>query len=200
MAIRRWSDRIADGRRRVAELRRRFVATPYRPTGTTSSAEALAFLVDELDWLRVIVVRRAAAVRDICPGENCETVAAAIAVLRAGAARLAGSEARPDLERVLVARDAGVKALLRNIRQLPGGGEDSSLASVLEPSFRAHQLSYAAWELGANALLATGTSPPGTEADRRSIPAGPRGAHGCWPSRRARAACGSRTACAVPRR
>jgi uncharacterized membrane protein YccC len=46
---------------------------------------------------------------------------------------------------------------------------------VLEPSFRAHQLSYAAWELGANALLATGTSPPGVEADRRSIPAGPRG-------------------------
>ena len=167
--------RVTEADNAVAELRRRFVATPYRPTGTTTSAEALAFLVDELDWLRVIIVRRAVVGRDICPGENCETVAAAIAVLRAGAARLAGSDVRPDLERVLVARETGVKALLRSIRQLPAGRDTAMLASVLEPSFRAHQLSYAAWELGANALLASGTSPPGIEADRRSIPAGPAG-------------------------
>jgi uncharacterized membrane protein YccC len=169
------ADRVAEADRAVAELRRRFVATPYRPTGTTSSAEALAFLVDELDWLRVIVVRRAGTVRDICPGENYETVAAAIAVLRDGAARLQGSAVRLDLERVLAAREAGIRALLRNIRRLPTGRDDAMLASALEPSFRAHQLSYAAWELGANALLATGASPSGIEADRRSIPAGPRG-------------------------
>jgi uncharacterized membrane protein YccC len=74
-----------------------------------------------------------------------------------------------------VARKAGVEALLRNMRQLPAGRDGAMLASVLEPSFRAHQLSYAAWELGANALLATGASPPGIEADRRSVPAGPLG-------------------------
>ena len=164
--------RIAEVDDAVGELRRRFVATPFRPTGTTSSAEALAFLVDELDWLRVIVVRRARSGLDICPGENCETVAAAIAVLRGAGARLLGAHASLDLERVLVARRAGVKALLRNIRQLPAGHEEQMLASVLEPSFRAHQLSYAAWELGANALLATGGSPAGIEDDRRSVPAG----------------------------
>jgi uncharacterized membrane protein YccC len=102
-------------------------------------------------------------------------VAATISVLRAGAARLQGSQARPDLERVLAARRAGVNALLRNIRQLPAGRDQAMLASVLAPSFRAHQLSYAAWELGANALLATGALPPSIEADRRSIPAGPLG-------------------------
>src|SRR5205807_2599602 len=58
---------------------------------------------------------------------------------------------------------------------LPAGHDSSALASVLEPSFRAHQLSYAAWELGANALLATGAAPPGGDSDRRSIPSGPRG-------------------------
>src|SRR5205807_5270308 len=58
---------------------------------------------------------------------------------------------------------------------LPAGHDSSALASVLEPSFRAHQLSYAAWELGANALLATGSAPPGGDSDRRSIPSGLRG-------------------------
>jgi uncharacterized membrane protein YccC len=168
-------DRIREADSAVAELRDRFVATPYRPTGTTSSAEALAFLVDELDWLRVIVVRRAAPGRDICPNENCETVAATIDVLRASAARLAGSDARPDLDRVLAARHASKKALARNVRALPASQDDATLASVLEPSFRAYQLSYAAWELGANALLATGAAPPGEDTDRRSIPRGPRG-------------------------
>ena len=109
-------DQVNEADHEIAQLRERFVATPYRPTGTTSSAEALAFLVDELDWLRVIVVERAAARRDICPGENCETVAAAIEVLRASAARLAGSDARPDLERVLKARHAGIKALQLSLK------------------------------------------------------------------------------------
>ncbi len=168
-------DRIAAADEAVLDLQRRFLETPNRPTGTTSSAQALAFLVDELDWLRLLIVRRAVADRDICPGENCETVAAAVDVLRVSAARLTGSDAKPDLERVLAARAAGLKSLLRNIRQLPAGRDGATLASVLEPSFRAHRLSYAAWELGANALLATGSSPPGSDSDRRSIPAGPMG-------------------------
>src|SRR2546423_632415 len=167
--------RIDEADDAVGELRRRFVATPFRPTGTTGSAEALAFLVDELDWLRVIVVRRAHAAGDICPGENCETVAAAISVLRASAARLEGSDVRPDLERVLVARAGGIKALLRNIRHVPAGDNHAAIESALEPSFRAHQLSYAAWEVAANALFASGASPPGIEAERRSLPPGPRG-------------------------
>jgi uncharacterized membrane protein YccC len=169
------AERIAETDAAVSDLRQRFISTPYRPTGTTSSAQALAFLVDELDWLRLIVRRRALAERDICPSENCETVAAAIAVLRASADRLGGAAVRPDLERVLAARGAGVKALLRNIRELPAGHDDAAFSSVLEPSFRAQQLSYAAWELGANALLATGSSPPSDEVDRRSVPAGPLG-------------------------
>lgn len=169
------ASRIDEANGAVAELRRRFVATPYRPTGTTSSAEALAFLVDELDWVRVVIVKRARAGRDICREENHETVAAAIAVLRAGALRLEGSDARPDLERVLAARKAATKALLQNIRQLPPDHDDAALASVLEPSFRANQLSYAAWELGLNALLATGARVPGDATDRRSIARGARG-------------------------
>ena len=166
-------DRIAQSDEAVASLRRRFVATPYRPTGPTSSAEALAFLVDELDWLRSIVVRRARAGDDVCPGENRETVAAAISVLRAGAARLNGGDERPDLERLVRARESGIEALLRNVRDLPANRDETVLAAALEPSFRGHQLSYAAWEVGANAMLATGAAAPEAEGGMRWRASGP---------------------------
>jgi uncharacterized membrane protein YccC len=169
------ASRIREADSAVAELRRRFVATPYRPTGTTSSAEALAFLVDEVDWVRLVIVQRATAGHDICPQENSDTVAAAISVLRACASRLEGRNARPELERVVAARKAGTRALLQNIRQLPPGHDVATLRSVLEPSFRANQLSYAAWELGLNVLLATGAPAPGDASDRRSVARGPRG-------------------------
>lgn len=155
-------------------LRQRFIATPYRPTGATGATKSLAFLVDELEWLRSIVLQQADAELDTCREENSETVAAAVAVLRACAARLRGSDQRPDLERLVRAREAGIGALIRDIRDLPPDRDDALLASAVEPSFRTRALSYATLEVGANTLLATGAAAPEAEWGPRHPPSAPR--------------------------
>jgi uncharacterized membrane protein YccC len=165
-------DRVAAAREAVAELRRRFLATPHRPTGATGSTEALGFLVDELDWLRSLVGPPAAAAHTARRAEDREALAVAGAVLHASAARLDGLDERPDLERLVGARDAAVEALVREVRELPAGRDgDAALLSAIEPAFRVRELSYAAWDVGANALVATGSAPPDVEWARR-VPTG----------------------------
>jgi uncharacterized membrane protein YccC len=166
--------RVTEVEEAVASLRERFVATPYRPTGATGATKALAFLVDELDWLRSIVVQQARNRHDICREENREAVTAAAAVLRASAARLSGVDGRPDLERLERAREAGIEALMRDIRDLPHDRDEAVLVSAVEPSFRTRALSYATWEVGANALLATGSAGPEAEWGPRWRPSAPR--------------------------
>ncbi len=150
----------------VAELRRGFVATPYRPSGTTGRTAALASLVDELDWLQSFVAPSAdwqhGLERALCREENGELMAAVVAVLRAGAARLDGRDERPDLDldRLDRAREAVAHALARRISDLPPGADEPALQSALEPSFRLRAMSYAARQVGAYALLATGAGGP----------------------------------------
>ncbi|HEV7459023.1 MAG TPA: FUSC family protein [Solirubrobacteraceae bacterium] len=166
----RFRERAAAARDAVASLRDRFLATPNRPTGASGSTEALAFLVDELDWLRSLVVPPTGEMPDgpgLCRAENQEAIAAAIAVLRAGAARLEGGDDRPDLARLERARDAVVEALVAEVRDLPADADDSALLDELEPAVRTRELTYAVWEIGANALLATGSAPPEVDQARR---------------------------------
>ncbi|MEA2405159.1 MAG: hypothetical protein QOE08_1806 [Thermoleophilaceae bacterium] len=148
----------------VAEMRRRSVATPYRATGATGATEALAFLIDELDWLESLALPStgdAEAQAGTWTGENREAMVAAIAVLRAGAARLGGLDETPDLDRLERARAAATEALVRDVAELPAPPDDTALLAVLEPCLHVRELSGASWEVGANALLATGGSPPG---------------------------------------
>jgi uncharacterized membrane protein YccC len=158
----------------ASSLRERFVAGPYRPTGATGATKALAFLVEELEWLRSIVLLQARSRPDVCRQENREALAAATAVLRACAARLRGLDEQPDLARLVRAREAGMKALLRDIRDLPGDREDAVLVSAVEPSFRIRALSYATWEVGVNVLLATDSAAPEADWGRRRRPSAPR--------------------------
>jgi uncharacterized membrane protein YccC len=158
----------------VTTIRQRFVATPYRPTGATGATKALAFLVDELDWLRSIVVQQARGRLDICREENREAVAAAVAVLRSCAARLKGIDERPDLDRLVRAREAGIEALMRDIRDLPSDRDATVMLSAVEPGFRIRAVSYATWEVGANTLMATGAAGPEADWGPRSRPSAPR--------------------------
>jgi uncharacterized membrane protein YccC len=167
--------RAAEAREAVAALRRRFVAPPYRPTGATGSAEALAFLIDELDWLQAFVTSPTGETHVLARDENREVMVVAMLALRASAATLNGLDERPDLERLVRAREAVIEALVREVRELPAGWDDVALLSALEPSFRVHELSHTAWEVGANALLAAGSAPPDAEWARRIPPSGPRG-------------------------
>jgi uncharacterized membrane protein YccC len=150
----------------VGEFRRSFVATPYRPTGPTGSSEALAFLVDELDWLLSFASSASGRTKtrsEPCRDENREVMAAAAGVLRASAANLSGEQEQPDLDRLDRARDAVARTLVRRVAEQGGEQRGVPLQDALGTSFRLRELSFAAREVGVNALRVSG------DATRRPI-------------------------------
>jgi uncharacterized membrane protein YccC len=154
-------DRSASAAREaVADLRRRFLATPHRPAGPTGPTAALASLVDELDWLLSFLVPQAGSL-ELCRDENSEAMAATVSVLRAGAARLDGGEEQPDLRRLDEARESVAQALVRRIRELPSVPDEEALLAALEPAFRVRASSYSARQVAGYALLASGAATPG---------------------------------------
>jgi len=157
----RFSDRSAAAARdAVAGLRRRFLATPHRPTGPTGPTAALASLVDELDWLLSFLGPRAGSL-ELCRDENAEAMAATVSVLRASAARLDGRNEQPDLQRLDEAREAVAQALVRRIRELPRMPDEETLLAALDPAFRVRASSYSARQIAGYALLASGAGAPG---------------------------------------
>lgn len=147
----------AAAREAVADLRRRFLETPHRPTGPTA---ALAALVDEVDWLLSFLVPRAGAL-ELCRDENSEAMAATASVLRAGAARLEGREEQPDLDRLDEAREAVAQALARRVGELPSVSDEEALLAALEGVFRVRASSYSARQVAGYALLASGGTTSG---------------------------------------
>jgi uncharacterized membrane protein YccC len=163
------ADRAGVAREEVAAVRWTFASTPYRPTAATGSAEALAFLVDELEWFLSIALPDAET-SDLasgpCAEENQAVLAAVMSALQDSASTLEGRDERPDLDRLDSARDVMAGALARDIAQRPGGRNDGALASAVEPSFRVREMSLAARAIGLNALRAAGLAAP--EFDARS--------------------------------
>ena len=155
--------RTEAARAAIGELRRSFVQTPYRPTGPTGAAEALAFLIDGLDWLLLVASPRSDGIRqsgvEPCREENLEVVAAAVAVLRSSAATLEGGEERPDIERLVRAQERVSTTLARRVEDLHGSGDGAALEASLSPSFRIREISNGTAEIGANALVASGAAP-----------------------------------------
>ena len=141
----------------VESLRRGFLATPHRPAGPTGPTAALASLVDELDWLLSFLVPRVDLPSlDLCHEENTEAMAATVAVLRAGAATLAGGDEQPDFHRLDDAREAVAQALARRISTSPTVADDEGFGSALEPTFRIRVITYTARQVAGYALLASG--------------------------------------------
>jgi uncharacterized membrane protein YccC len=139
----------------VDGLRKRFLAAPHRPTGPTGPTAALASLVDELDWLQSFLVSPAdAPALELCRKENAEAMAAAIAVLRASAARLNGRDERLDLARLDEAQEAVAQALAGRIAKLTPVPDARALESALAPAFRARSISSAARQIAGYALVA----------------------------------------------
>jgi uncharacterized membrane protein YccC len=142
----------------VHELRRGFVATPYRPTGPTGATEALAFLVNQLDWLLSFASRGspgAQSVNEPCRAENLEALAAAVAVLRSSAETLDGRRKQPDLDRLERAGETAAKTLVSRIDDVETGHEPDRLEAALDPSFRMREISYGVQEVAVNALVAS---------------------------------------------
>jgi uncharacterized membrane protein YccC len=146
----------ADPQAAVGALHDVFFATPYRPTGLSTSARAIVRLVDELKWLAEIVMApdpasstRAHAVRS-----------AAATVLERGADLLDAPSGSPDaLHEALTDLRAQLAELERGaMRMLPAPGD---AISSLDPSFRAQELSYIVSQIAGNIDLAAA-------AERRS--------------------------------
>jgi uncharacterized membrane protein YccC len=155
----------------ASEFRRGFLATPYRPTGPTGSTEALAFLVDELDWLLSFASPTPGGIEarlEPCRQENREVMAAAVAVLRTSAANLSGERWQLDLNRLDRARDEVARTLAHRVAGSPAAQEEVALGAALEPSFRMRELSSAAREVGVNALLASDAGAPEIEGPPRA--------------------------------
>jgi uncharacterized membrane protein YccC len=151
-------ERAAAAREAIAAVRQRFLATPYRPTGPTGSAAAVAFLVDELEWFESLLdMPGEDELRlDVCRAENREALTAAASALSESAAVLDGRDGEPDLGRLDRARDAVAGALTRRIAELPDVGGEQELAASLEPSFRMRAVSGSARQIATNALRAVG--------------------------------------------
>jgi uncharacterized membrane protein YccC len=156
-------DAVARSDEAVGRLRSLFFATPYRPTGLSTSARAIVRLVDEIAWLNAIVVA-ASPRRPSPPGASrvlAVKTAAADLLDQAGATlETVTGDPEPVRAGITQLREALVE-LEQSTTLLPDDGAGAELVSALDPGFRAQELAFAVSQIAENVELAV-------RADRRS--------------------------------
>jgi uncharacterized membrane protein YccC len=161
----------------ISALHRGFLATPYRPTGLSTSTRAVVRLVDELNWLDVILMQSRPA------ADGAELSQAAWAVKAASAAALergadlldAPGTSQQMLDLALGGLREALNAMERTatldlpVRRVAGvtgtmavEEEISEFITSLDMSFRAQELSFAVMQVARNIELAAA-------ADQRSL-------------------------------
>jgi uncharacterized membrane protein YccC len=141
----------------VLALQREFLATPYRPTGLSTSARTIVRLVDEVDWLSAIVVASETTTEATLDGPAWTVKLRAATVLELGAGLLetmggdcaALHAAMTELDDALRATEESATSELPVSRvhadadaQL-ARGEVTAFVTSLDPSFRAQELAFA---------------------------------------------------------
>ncbi len=154
---------VARSEAAVTAVHRTFFATPYRPTGLSTSARTVVRLVDELGWLNGIVVQAPPHPAGAAGNRAaCAVKARAASVLERGAELLDETGGRPDaLEAALAELRGALDALERNTTvDLPAEHTVAaderrveSLVTALDPSFRAQELSFAVSQIASNIAL-----------------------------------------------
>ena len=148
----------------LAALHRSFLATPYRPTGLSTSARTVVRLVDELGFLGAIVAQSALAAQGAPVSRSaCAVKVAAAAVLERGAGLLerTGGDcaelhtAMAELGERLTRMEQSATADLPVRRLSPGSdsdmsGQASEFITSLDPSFRAQELGFAVSSIAHN--------------------------------------------------
>jgi uncharacterized membrane protein YccC len=123
------TDAIIAADQAVNELHRLFLATPYRPTGLSTSARAVIRLIDELNWLSVILLQVRKPSRDRPVNKAaCRVKKAAAVVLEQGADLLEHPhDSSEALESALAELHAALETLEHSasgdLPQLPSGAE-----------------------------------------------------------------------------
>jgi uncharacterized membrane protein YccC len=138
----------------IGTLRTRFVATPFRPTGSTGPGAALASIVDELGWL--FGLARRAAMNGVEAGE---ARAANRAVLCQSAERLSGDRVTIDVDDLVKVRGALLDGMLRRLGDPAVRDHDDALRDALHSTWRLRVISYATLQIGELAQTAAGSIP-----------------------------------------
>jgi len=160
-------DVIARANAAVAAVHRTFFATPYRPTGLSTSGRTVVRLVDELNWLNAIIAQTPPHPDGIAINRSAFAVKArAASVLERGADLLEESGGRPDaldaalaeLHEALAAMESSTTMDLPAYHAVAGSSPAeeqriTELVSSLDPSFRARELSFAVSQIAANIEL-----------------------------------------------
>ena len=158
----------------VERLESSFFATPYRPTGLSTSARAIVRLVDELRWLDAVVLRSTMGTGSVPAAKQVRAVKLAAATgLEAAADLLEDSHQSSDaVEEALIALRAALRELERaTTARIPAAAEASAggdsapaqgIVSALDPSFRARELSFVVAQIVTNAEFAAA-------AERRNL-------------------------------
>jgi uncharacterized membrane protein YccC len=158
-----YTESVATADAAVEAVQTGFFATPYRPTGLSTSARAVVRLVDELRWLNTIVLRSAliapstvhptpevcavkraaattlASAADLLesPESDSEALAAAVTQLRETLEALE----RVSTERIRESSDDARHDVQEHARQV---------VSALDPSFRSQELSFIVLQIATN--------------------------------------------------
>jgi len=148
-----------------------FLATPYRPTGLSTSARAVVRLVDELRWLNSIVLRSV-----LTASSPMTPIPAVCAVKRAAADVLARAADLLEAPGTAGSLDDATAQLRQSLEELervstarlpdsagPGDEQEHAMRVVtaLDPSFRSQELSFIVLQIAANVDYAA-------RAERRS--------------------------------
>ena len=164
--LRAHQDTAAAAIEAVAALHKTFLATPYRPTGLSSSARTIVRLVDELNWLDAILQRSIGPTTSMPINHPaCAVKLAAAQVLRDGADLLRSSGDPSALRAALVRLGPTLDAMEKDATiDLPvdrrpvdaasaaaaAGGSVDEFISALDPTFRAQELSFAVSAIAGN--------------------------------------------------
>jgi uncharacterized membrane protein YccC len=149
----------------VADLRRVFFATPYRPTGLSTATRMVVRLVDELTWLGTVLAESAPQIdRPPIDSRVCAVRSAAARVLESGAGLLETPRGSPGGLRDALAglREAAIALELGDALRLPpleavqvsneqpADSRIEEFISSLDPSFRAQELSFVVSQIADN--------------------------------------------------
>jgi len=145
-----------DARAAVTAADNAFAATPYRPSGPSGPTAAMAQLVDDLDWILPFTLPPPEGLPAGFDGERARSHAVVATALDACAERLEGRDARPDLDGL----DAVHDEIGAAFRVWAESADDDDALRKLHEAFRLRALTYAAWQVGRHALLASGQSAP----------------------------------------